>query len=250
MVRAAEGRHIRYARGVEGDEHGEGLRGRLSRQGEEALGKLAEELVGNPFVNAAVARAFDARERAVQAQEVAMGAMNIPSAADIERLTRRLRSVSQRLEGIEDGVDGLDERLAPLSELSQRLGSLEETLERVEATDGSAAGLAEVQTSLKGLDRRSKSVEKVPDRLKKIEARLERMDRRLRSVAASNGQKRLEQAVAGLGKKVDSLVAADRKGGSKNVHDETARDIAALRAALVPEDGPVPRAQERLTVTE
>ena len=41
-----------------------------------------------------------------------MGALNIPSAADIERLTRRLRSVSQRLEGIEDALDRLEERLA------------------------------------------------------------------------------------------------------------------------------------------
>ena len=40
-----------------------------------------------------------------------MGALGIPSAADVERITRRLRSVSQRLEGIEDGVDRLDERL-------------------------------------------------------------------------------------------------------------------------------------------
>ena len=77
----------------------EGLKERLSRQGEEALGKLAEELVANPVVNAALARAFEAREKAVQAQEAAMGALGIPSAADIERLTRRLRSVSQRLEG-------------------------------------------------------------------------------------------------------------------------------------------------------
>ena len=43
-----------------------------------------------------------------------MGALNLPSAADVERLTRRLRSVSQRLEGIEDGVDRLDDRLATL----------------------------------------------------------------------------------------------------------------------------------------
>jgi hypothetical protein len=90
----------------------EGLKERLSRQGEEALGKVAEELVANPVINAALARAFEAREKAVQAQEVAMGALGIPSAADIERLTRRLRSVSQRLEGIEDGVDRLDERIA------------------------------------------------------------------------------------------------------------------------------------------
>ena len=79
-----------------------GLRDRLARQGEDALGKLAQELLENPLVNGAIARAFEARERAVQAQEAAMGALNMPSAADVERLTRRLRSVSQRLEGIED----------------------------------------------------------------------------------------------------------------------------------------------------
>lgn len=89
----------------------ESLRDRLSRQGEEALGKLAEELVANPVVNSALTRAFEAREKASQAQEAAMGALNIPSAADMERLTRRLRSVSQRLEGIEDGLDRLEQRL-------------------------------------------------------------------------------------------------------------------------------------------
>jgi septal ring factor EnvC (AmiA/AmiB activator) len=108
------------------DEQQEGLRERLSRQGEEALGKLAEELVGNPVVNAALSRAFEAREKAVQAQEAAMGALNIPSAADIERLTRRLRSVSQRLEGIEDALDRLEQRIdsagggAPAGESASR----------------------------------------------------------------------------------------------------------------------------------
>ena len=89
----------------------DGIRERLTRQGEEALGKLAEELVGNPLLGAALSRAFEAREKAVQAQEAAMGALGIPSAADIERLTRRLRSVSQRLEGVEDGVDRVEARL-------------------------------------------------------------------------------------------------------------------------------------------
>jgi chromosome segregation ATPase len=87
---------------------------KLSRQGEEALGKIAEELIANPVVNGAIARAFDAREKAVQAQEAAMGALNLPSAADIERVTRRLRSLSQRLEGIEDAIDRLEERLSVL----------------------------------------------------------------------------------------------------------------------------------------
>jgi len=108
----------------------EGIRERLSRQGEEALGKLAEELVGNPVINAALSRAFDAREKAVQAQEAAMGALGIPSAADIERLTRRVRSVSQRLESIEDAVDRLD-------------GRLEGIQSAVEGLDGTAAAVGE-----------------------------------------------------------------------------------------------------------
>src|SRR5918999_3914543 len=85
---------------------------KLSRQGEEALGRVAEELVANPVVNGAIARAFEAREKALQAQEAALGALNLPSAADIERVTRRLRSLSQRLEGIEDAIDRLEDRVA------------------------------------------------------------------------------------------------------------------------------------------
>ena len=140
-------------------EHDESFVDRLSRQGEEALGKIAEELIGNPVVNGAIARAFDAREKAVQAQEAAMGALNLPSAADIERVTRRLRSLSQRLEGIEDAMDRIEER--------------------------SRGGAAEA-------------------RLAAIEGRLE----------------------------------------------EIAHDVAAVRAAIDPGQSPVPRAQERLTVSE
>ena len=136
---------------------------KLSRQGEEALGKIAEELIANPVVNGAVARAFEARERAVQAQEAALGVLNLPSAADIERVTRRLRSLSQRLEGIEDSIDRLEERLA---RAAPSLGS--------------------------------------DNRLGRIESRL----------------------------------------------DEIGRDLNRLREAVAPSDDPVPRAQERLTVTE
>ena len=105
----------------------EGLRERLSRQGEEALGRIAEELAGNPVVTGALSRALEAREKAMQAQEAAMGALGIPSAADIERLTRRLRSVSQRLEGIEDSVDRLDERL---ESIERGVTTLNDSLEK------------------------------------------------------------------------------------------------------------------------
>ncbi|HZY21019.1 MAG TPA: hypothetical protein VFE80_01310, partial [Beijerinckiaceae bacterium] len=111
----------------------EGLRERLSRQGEEALGRIAEELAGNPVVTGALSRALEAREKAMQAQEAAMGALGIPSAADIERLTRRLRSVSQRLEGIEDSVDRLDERLASIE---SGVGALDSRLEELGSSLG------------------------------------------------------------------------------------------------------------------
>jgi chromosome segregation ATPase len=112
----------------------EGLRERLARQGEDALGKLAQDLLENPLVHGALARAFEAREKAAQAQEVAMGALNLPSAADLERLTRRVRSLAQRLEGIEDGVDRLDERLASLggsAALEGRLDAIQASLDEI-----------------------------------------------------------------------------------------------------------------------
>src|SRR5690349_17947212 len=118
------------------DSSPDGLRQRLQRSSEDALGKLAQDLLENSLVNGALTRAFEAREKAAQAQEVAMGALNLPSAADIERLTRRVRSVSQRLEGIEDGVDRLDERLAGLDRatgLDDRLEAIEEQLRAIAA---------------------------------------------------------------------------------------------------------------------
>ena len=140
----------------------EDLLDRVTARAEEALGRVAEELIANPVVNGAITRAFEAREKAVQAQVTAMGALNLPSAADIERVTRRLRSLSQRLEGIEDAIDRLEERAGAAARAGER------------------------------------------DRIASLEERL----------------------------------------------DEIARDLAAVRVAVAPGDEPVPKAQERLTVSE
>jgi chromosome segregation ATPase len=117
------------------------LRGRMAKQGEEAIGKLAQELLENSVVSSALSTAFEARERAMRAQEVAMGALNLPSASDLERLTRRVRSVSQRLEGIEDGLDRLESRLEKTDtrSLEDRLSKIEAALGRLEAKDGGSA---------------------------------------------------------------------------------------------------------------
>src|SRR4029079_9288638 len=97
---------------------------------EDALGKLAQDLLENSLVNGAITRAFEAREKAVQAQEVAMGALNLPSAAELERFTLRLRWLSQRLEGIEDAIDRLEERLASISP-QESLAAVDQRLEEI-----------------------------------------------------------------------------------------------------------------------
>ena len=116
-------------------EDDKGLRERVTRQGEETIGKLAQDLLENPMVARALAAAFETRERASRAQDVAMGALNLPSASDLERLTRRLRSVSQRLEGIEDSVDRLDRHVEGITDVAvrDRLAGVESQLAKLSA---------------------------------------------------------------------------------------------------------------------
>jgi chromosome segregation ATPase len=92
----------------------------IRARGEEAVGELAQALIENPVFNTAIARALGAGERAASAQRSAMGALNLASASDIERLEQRLRSLSGRLEALEDRIDdlaneitGLERRLPP-----------------------------------------------------------------------------------------------------------------------------------------
>jgi chromosome segregation ATPase len=122
-----------------------GLRERVTRGSEEAIGKFAQDLLDNPVVSGALSAAFETREKAMRAQEVAMGALNLPSATDLERLTRRLRAVSQRLEGIEDGLDRLEDRIESIGtmrKLDERLTRIEAALERIEAGTSATPGAA------------------------------------------------------------------------------------------------------------
>lgn len=102
------------AGGAEHDDDQESLRARS----EQALGELAQALLDSQVLESALAAAFGAREKAAEAQQAAMAALNLPSAADVERLERRLRSLSQRLEEVEDQVD---EVLSELRRAERRL---------------------------------------------------------------------------------------------------------------------------------
>ena len=150
------------------DDEGSSLRDRLGRQSEEALGKLASDLLENPLVNSAITKAFSAREKAASAQEAAMGALNLPSAADIDRLTRRLRTVGTRLEGIEEALDRLQDGV---DKLAARLESASKTsdpgvADRVAAIEGQLSKLVnEVGHVSDAIDARPAEVHREQERL-------------------------------------------------------------------------------------
>lgn len=106
--------------------------------------RLAAGVVGSSALKSATTHALAARERAVEVQELTLSALNLPSAAVIDRLTRRVRSVALRLEAIEDGLDRLEERLteAPAQPADSpdpvlaRLEAIEERLEQLQASRG------------------------------------------------------------------------------------------------------------------
>jgi chromosome segregation ATPase len=94
----------------------------LRTRGEEAIGDLAQALLENPVFHQAVTTALGAGERAAQAQRSAMGALNIASGAELERLGRRLRSLSDRLEAIEDRLDEVADEVGALRAQARAAG--------------------------------------------------------------------------------------------------------------------------------
>ncbi len=79
----------------------------LRARSEQVIGELAQALLDSHVLEGALAAAFAAREKATEAQHAAMGALNVPSAGDVERLERRVRGLSQRLEEVEDRLDDI-----------------------------------------------------------------------------------------------------------------------------------------------
>jgi chromosome segregation ATPase len=86
----------------------------LRARSEQAIGEIAQALIENPTLHNAISAAFGAREKAIEAQQAAMGALNLSSATDLERLERRLRSFSQRLEEVEEQIDDLSREIGTL----------------------------------------------------------------------------------------------------------------------------------------
>src|SRR6185312_5960228 len=86
----------------------------IRARSEQAIGELAQALIESPTVHNAIAAAFGAREKAMEAQQAALSALNLPSASEVERLERRLRSFSQRLEDVEEQLDEANREIGSL----------------------------------------------------------------------------------------------------------------------------------------
>jgi septal ring factor EnvC (AmiA/AmiB activator) len=111
-----------------------GFRKRIAGGAEDAIGRFADDLIENPVVNSALSRAFSAREKVAQAQQSAMDALNLPSASELEKLGRRLRTISQRLEEVEDAVDKIGVRMETLGDETRSPGAkVSDQLDRIEA---------------------------------------------------------------------------------------------------------------------
>jgi len=92
----------------------------LRARSEQALGEIAQALIENPTLHNAISAAFGAREKAIEAQQAAISALNLSSASDVERLERRVRSLSQRLEDVEEQLDDANRELTALRRKSAR----------------------------------------------------------------------------------------------------------------------------------
>ncbi len=101
----------------------DGIRDKVQSKGEKAAADIAQALIGSPAFGQAVSAAVSARDRAAEAQRVAMGAMGVSSQDDAERLERRVRVLSDRLEETEDRLDAA---LDQIRELRAELKGLKE----------------------------------------------------------------------------------------------------------------------------
>jgi chromosome segregation ATPase len=110
LVKLASTNCERWAGVTFEDDEQDGLRARS----EQAIGELAQALIDNPTLHNAISAAFGAREKAIEAQQAAMSALNLSSATDLERLERRLRSFSQRLEEVEEQLDQISRDLGAI----------------------------------------------------------------------------------------------------------------------------------------
>jgi hypothetical protein len=98
----------------------------FSERAERLIGTAARGLLQSPVLGDALGRALAARSKASQAQEAAIGLLGVPSAGDVERLTRRVRSLSDRLASVEDSLARIE------SAMRRQTDQIDARMQRIE----------------------------------------------------------------------------------------------------------------------
>ncbi|MFE9577041.1 hypothetical protein ACFYO1_11705 [Nocardia sp. NPDC006044] len=97
--------------------------------------KLVNTVLEHPATADALQRTGELRETVLAVQEVVLGVLNLPTAADVSRLDARLRSASQRLESIEDALEDIGGQVGAVPAL---LRGFEARVSSAAAADASA----------------------------------------------------------------------------------------------------------------
>ncbi len=77
----------------------------------EQVTKALEPLVDQPLTQRLLTEASALRDRTVRAHEATLAALNLPSAADLAKLERRIRSLSTALGGLGEHLDRLESQI-------------------------------------------------------------------------------------------------------------------------------------------
>lgn len=105
----------------------------------ERVVRALEPLVDQPITQRLLTEASAARDRTLRLQEATLAALNLPTASDLARLERRLRSLTDGLERVEDHLDRVDARvrssqqpsdIAELESLRQEIAELRKDLSK------------------------------------------------------------------------------------------------------------------------
>ncbi len=82
--------------------------------GEERVGKIATQLLGNEKFMAAmqkmISRAMDAKGTLERSAQAALNAMNIPSSADVQRLSDKIDELERVFEALSTKIDELAQK--------------------------------------------------------------------------------------------------------------------------------------------
>lgn len=80
----------------------------------EQVTKALEPLVDQPITQRLLTEASALRDRTLRAQEATLAALNLPTAADLAKLERRIRSLSDAIGGLGDRLDRLESQVRRL----------------------------------------------------------------------------------------------------------------------------------------